>query len=111
MQAYTKSAMPFLGVTTPARRKVCREMFAGRTCRRRGVAPDGARALARRPLPRGALRGHRPHRARSYRAFQGLDAVPMYEEMIVTGAWWDYVDAIAAHRIGPLLAAARAMRG
>ena len=28
----------------------------------------------------------------------------MYEELIVTGAWWDYVDAIAAHRIGPLLA-------
>jgi 3-methyladenine DNA glycosylase AlkD len=23
--------------------------------------------------------------------------------MIVTGAWWDYVDGIAAHRLGPLL--------
>ena len=29
MQAYAKSAMPFLGVTTPIRRKVCREVFAG----------------------------------------------------------------------------------
>ena len=27
----------------------------------------------------------------------------MYEEMIVTGAWWDYVDSIAAHRIGGIL--------
>jgi len=27
----------------------------------------------------------------------------MYEEMIVTGAWWDFVDDIAAHRIGPIL--------
>ena len=27
----------------------------------------------------------------------------MYEEMIVTGAWWDYVDAIAGHRLGLLL--------
>jgi 3-methyladenine DNA glycosylase AlkD len=27
----------------------------------------------------------------------------MYEEMIVTGAWWDYVDALAAHRVGALL--------
>ena len=35
--------------------------------------------------------------------FQTLDALPMYEEMIVTGAWWDYVDAIASHRVGPLL--------
>jgi 3-methyladenine DNA glycosylase AlkD len=23
--------------------------------------------------------------------------------MITTGAWWDYVDPIAAHRVGPLL--------
>jgi 3-methyladenine DNA glycosylase AlkD len=29
----------------------------------------------------------------------------MYEEMIVTGAWWDYVDAIAAQRVGPILRA------
>ena len=27
----------------------------------------------------------------------------MYEEMIVTGAWWDYVDHIAGRRIGLLL--------
>jgi 3-methyladenine DNA glycosylase AlkD len=32
-----------------------------------------------------------------------MDALPMYEEMITTGAWWDYVDAIASHRLGPLL--------
>jgi 3-methyladenine DNA glycosylase AlkD len=29
----------------------------------------------------------------------------MYEEMIVTGAWWDYVDSIASNRLGPLLKA------
>ena len=27
----------------------------------------------------------------------------MYEEMIVSGAWWDYVDVLAAHRLGGLL--------
>jgi 3-methyladenine DNA glycosylase AlkD len=27
----------------------------------------------------------------------------MYEEMIVSGAWWDYVDGIASHRVGLLL--------
>ena len=32
---------------------------------------------------------------RAARGFQTIDALPMYEEMIVTGAWWDYVDAIA----------------
>ena len=34
---------------------------------------------------------------------QTLAALPMYEEMIVTGAWWDYVDVLAKHRIGRLL--------
>jgi 3-methyladenine DNA glycosylase AlkD len=29
----------------------------------------------------------------------------MYEEMIVSGAWWDLVDELATHRIGALLAA------
>src|SRR5262245_7605408 len=27
----------------------------------------------------------------------------MYEEMIVSGAWWDFVDALAKHRLGLLL--------
>jgi 3-methyladenine DNA glycosylase AlkD len=27
----------------------------------------------------------------------------MYEEMIVSGAWWDYVDVLASHRVGELL--------
>jgi len=40
---------------------------------------------------------------RRARAFQTMDALPMYEEMIVTGAWWDYVDVLAK----PLLPEAR----
>ena len=35
--------------------------------------------------------------------FQDMAALPMYEEMIVTGAWWDLVDGIAGHRLGLLL--------
>ena len=27
----------------------------------------------------------------------------VYEELIVSGAWWDYVDDIASHRVGPIL--------
>jgi dTDP-4-amino-4,6-dideoxygalactose transaminase len=32
-----------------------------------------------------------------------MAALPMYEEMIVTGAWWDFVDVLAKHRVGGLL--------
>ena len=41
--------------------------------------------------------------ARRFDRFQDMAALPMYEEMIVTGAWWDYVDVIAGHRLGTLL--------
>lgn len=34
--------------------------------------------------------------ARRYAAYQTLDALPIYEEMVVSGAWWDYVDAVAS---------------
>ena len=31
--------------------------------------------------------------------------MPMHEEMIVTGAWWDFVDTIASHQVGFILRA------
>ena len=39
----------------------------------------------------------------SYEPFRTLDTRSLCEEMIVTGAWWDYVDSIASHRLRELL--------
>ena len=39
----------------------------------------------------------------SYEPFGTLDTRSLCEEMIVTGAWWDYVDSIASHRLRELL--------
>ena len=103
MQAYMKSAMPYRGVPTPALRALCREVFAARLA----TFPawrDTVLALWRDATHREEryaaieLSGHR-----FYREFQTMDALPAYEEMIVTGAWWDYVDVIAIHRLGELL--------
>lgn len=106
MQAYMKSAMPFLGVPKPVRVKALRPVFAAHPL------PDAAswqatilaiwRGAAYREERYAAiaLSGHRP-----YRAFSTSAALGMYEEMIVDGAWWDYVDEIASRRIGPMLAA------
>jgi 3-methyladenine DNA glycosylase AlkD len=104
MQAYAKSSLPFLGVTAVPLRRVCREVFAT-------VDPKTPAAWRREVLHlwRGArfreelycsieLAG-----ARRFDAFQDMAALPMYEEMIVTGAWWDLVDGIASHRLGTLL--------
>jgi 3-methyladenine DNA glycosylase AlkD len=40
---------------------------------------------------------------RQAREYQTPVAMDLYEEMIVSGAWWDYVDAIASRRVGPIL--------
>jgi len=45
-----------------------------------------------------------------YRPFQTLETLPMYEEMIVTGAWWDYVAAIATTGWGPCCGLTRGLR-
>jgi len=106
MQAYMKSAMPYHGVPTPALRRVCKTMFTG-------VVPQTAAAW--RSLVLGLWRKARYREERyaalylaghpSARAFQTPSSLKLYEELIVTGAWWDYVDDIASHRLGTLLRA------
>jgi 3-methyladenine DNA glycosylase AlkD len=104
MQAYMKSAMPYLGVSARDMRASCRRVFTGL---------EWPHAKAWRQAVLGLWR-HAAFREERYgavelsgvrqaRPFQDLDALPMYEEMIVTGAWWDYVDALAKHRVGTLL--------
>ena len=104
MQAYAKSSMPYLGVTAVPLRKVCREIFA-KTAFPTAAAWRRAVLL----LWRGARFREERYCAielagiRRFDGFQDMAALPMYEEMIVTGAWWDYVDGIAGHRLGTLL--------
>lgn len=106
MQAYMKSEMPYLGVTAPKLRRAVRDVFAtypfeSATAWRADVLALWRSADVREERYAAIqLSGHR-----KAKAFQTLEALPMYEEMIVSGAWWDYVDEIAANRIGPLLAA------
>jgi len=106
MQAYMKSAMPYLGVSSVPRRALCRELFAGLAF----ASSDEwqAQVLA---IWRGA--GFREERycaleltaIRAARSFHTLEALPLYEELIVTGAWWDYVDEIAGNRLSLILKA------
>ena len=103
-QAYMKSAMPYFGVSAVPLRQVCRDVFGG--LRWPDSAAWQADVLA---LWRGAT--HREARyaaielsgVRAARPFQHMDALTMYEEMIVSGAWWDYIDTIAGHRLWAIL--------
>jgi len=104
MQAYMKTTMPFWGVSNPAVRIICREVFA----RHPVTAKEDWLAVARH-LWRTAKRREEWFAAiewtglRAARAWQQPDVLPLYEEMIVSSAWWDTVDVLAVHRVGAVL--------
>ena len=104
MQAYMKSAMPFLGVSAVPMRAACKRIFTDHPISDKRTWQKDVLTLWRRALYReeryGAIELSGDKRAR---AFQTFDVLPLYEEMIVTGAWWDYVDTIATHRLDQLL--------
>lgn len=103
-QAYMKSAMPFHGVGAVPLRAACRALFAPLELR-------DATSFRREVL--GLFRGA-AFREEMYAAvelarwkrvepFRDLDALPVFEEIVVTGAWWDVVDPVASHLLGGLL--------
>ena len=104
MQAYMKSAMTYHGVRAPLLRTVCKATFADvqfPTAEHWQAQVLGIWRNARfREERYAALYLASDKRARP---FQTLAAMKMYEELIVTGAWWDYVDGIASHRVGQIL--------
>ena len=105
MQSYMKSAMPYYGVTSPQVDAVCRKVFAENpfaSCEEwqgailqlwRGARFREERYVAIRLV---SLKRHRK--------CWSPELMPMLEEMIVSGAWWDYVDALA-QVVGELLRA------
>ncbi len=104
MQAYMKSEMPFLGVSSPNLKRVTKPLFDAERLDTfeawRDTALEMWRGAKHREERYAALR-FCEHRY--YKKFHTLAALPMYEEMIVDGAWWDYVDWIAAGRLYPIL--------
>jgi 3-methyladenine DNA glycosylase AlkD len=104
MAAYMKSAMPFHGVAKPVLAALLKRELAA------VPLPDAAtwraevsalwRAARFREERYAAIALGRDRRAKP---FHDLRALPVYEEMIVTGAWWDFVDEIAAHCLGLIL--------
>lgn len=98
MQAYMRSAMPFRGVPKPGRAALLRELAP--------LLDDPAVVVtAAGELWDGA--GHREERYVAVTLARipspDPDRLPVFEHWIRTGAWWDLVDEIATHLVGPLL--------
>jgi len=100
-----KSTMPYYGLSLPQVRGVCKEVFSEREP---GSCAGWKSAVLE--LWRGARHREERHaalyllREKRYRECVGPGLMPMIEEMVETGAWWDLVDELV-HTVGGLLRA------
>ena len=99
-----KSSMPYHGLTLPQVRAVAGRVFAEVDFSECEQWRDEVMAIWR-----GARFREERYAAlelagdRRFARCRTPAALPMFEEMITTGAWWDYVDEIAARLVGGLL--------
>lgn len=111
-QRYMKSAMPYHGVTSAELRAILRPLLADphRRPATRSAWEDTVRHLwddathREQRYAATVLLGHR-----AYRQWCDPDLVPLLRHLIVTGAWWDHVDELATHHLGPILLRHRAV--
>lgn len=107
-QAYMKSALPFHGIAAGPLKALLRPVLADPTLRieDRGEWEAAIRELwddathREQRYAASALTGHR-----LYRGWQDPDTLDLYRHLVVSGAWWDLVDEVAANRVGPILLA------
>lgn len=103
-QAYMKSAMPYYGLTSAELKAVLRPLLAEHRIEDRAAWEATVRWLWDEA-------GHREERYAAialvrhaaYTKWIGVDLLPLLEHLVRTGAWWDYVDEIAAHLVGQVL--------
>jgi 3-methyladenine DNA glycosylase AlkD len=96
MQAYMKSAMPYYGINLPEVRALSKEVFAEEP-----ITSCHQWQSALLDLWRNARYREERYAAlellslRRHRDCWTPQLMPMLEEMIISGAWWDLVDALA----------------
>ena len=104
MQTYMKSEVPFHGVRAADVRRISRDVFSDAQFR---TAAEWKSTiwrlwdLSRYREERYAIIALA--RAKVSLPFQTPAVLAIYRRMIETGAWWDYVDEIAIHSVGPIV--------
>ena len=104
MRRYMKSVLPFRGVAKPERVELGRELFAAHPV----SDPETWVAIVLELWREAEYREERYlalDLTGAYPRWWSVELLPLYDELVVTGAWWDFVDEIASRRIGPLLRA------
>ena len=103
-QRYMKSNTPFMGVRVPVVRKTARSVFNNDP----PTTADGWQATIRTLWREATYREERYAAVelavhRPFARWLTMESVPLLEELIVDGAWWDYVDRIAPAGLGRVL--------
>jgi 3-methyladenine DNA glycosylase AlkD len=99
--AYMRDQFPFLGIRTPARRRLAKEALAGLPPLTESQLTDSARALWQQPEREFQYAGC--DLLSKHVGVTGPGFIDVVHELVVTKAWWDTVDALAAHTAGPLV--------
>ncbi|HEY9718777.1 MAG TPA: DNA alkylation repair protein [Trichormus sp.] len=98
MAAYMKTEMPFYGVQKPDRLPIYKELA-------KAFLPQNRKDYERNILSLWS----QPHREEKYAALEyacmfpthvTAGSLPLYEELIRSGAWWDFVDVVAINLVG-----------
>ncbi|GAA4683885.1 DNA alkylation repair protein [Phytohabitans rumicis] len=103
MAAYMRGQFAFLGIPSPAQRALAREVLAGLP----RPAEDDLRDVARGcwALPEREYQYFACGWLRRHARVCSAGFVPVARDLVTTKPWWDTVDALAAHLVGPLVAA------
>lgn len=108
-QAYMKSTIPYYGLKAPVVSAVMKPLLKQHTLNTVEEWESVIRTLWDTVTHRedwyAAIAIARYGRYRKWRS--STDALPLYDHMIRTGAWWDVCDEIAHHLVGQVLMANR----
>lgn len=101
-RAYMRDQFAFLGIPAPAQRVIAREVLAGLP---RPTEPDlRAIAVACWALPEREYQYFACDLLRRHAGRCSAGLLDTARVLVTTKSWWDTVDALAAHVVGPLVA-------
>jgi 3-methyladenine DNA glycosylase AlkD len=101
MRAYMREQFPFLGVAAPGQRILARRVLDG--VARPTEADLRVVALACWDLPEREFQYFACSYLRRYESALAVSFIETARQLVTTKSWWDTIDTLAAHVVGPMV--------